>query len=1106
MDSVYERGIAVHCKKKGSSDVYVVKTLKRFALSLGFEKFHLQSDLEHSLADLAVKTAAETPGAMPRAIPEGSKGSNGRVERLHQSIQGMMRTLRLSILDDYGVQIPTAHPLTAWMMRHAAWLRERFQAGRRDGLTPYSRHRLRDYLGKVVPFGETVMWRQPGPVLFKLKGPWGFGIWLGRAQENDAHIVGTRHGCLTARAVRRLPPSDSERHDKQLLLAMQGSPGHMSGKADQVDVPIAATAAIEASASGAPAASSGGAPPATEAGSEGAQPVDAAGSAGAQPATEARLGEPEAVQTQEPVGTEERIELPPPPEDFTVEDFDAAPQTRPRGRPPKRVLPDPRGPDYTPLCSGCSGASYYHRPGCKFYQKKVKKTIPTDATELVTNPPVEVGQPAVGPTASSSTQQSPQADSSAGSSGTKRSAPENPENVEMETTEGTYGPSGDVVMALAVADEVFEIADTVETRVTDYWDEDGGEWLEPAKVHQGMKREGTLMNELDVAETVNRSSVPAGTRVWSGRWCHRKKADGVRSRYVIRQFKGEIDADAFSGTPGYEAARVLLAIASLTPLLDVITGDFSVAFLHTPLKEHGRVYVEPPRELEPDHSKVWYLKKALDGFKEASLRFQQFLFEILSLKLDFMQSVACPTLLYNKNSEVRIVVHVDDPLATGKNRETDLLFENLGKYLTVRVSPAMNSITSTIYLGCRYWRQGDTFVEAPAENYIKGIIEAAGVEDQQPVVSPGISESSKDEGESLAYVGAERRHTYRKVVGKAQFILPRRPDVMFALKELGRRLQEPREKDWRAMQRLARYLKGTANFALHLHVGEEKRYLATKGDSDWAGCHDTRRLTSCALVMWGNCLIHAHSRTQGAVTALSSPGAEYYGCVGAAAEALYVQHLIKDMGFETGIWLETDASSARAVALRQGLGKIRHLEVKYLWLQGKLVQKAFNIVKVKGTENAADLGIKHVETKILQRCCEELGLTSRPFLGGEANVVAALFARAMAVPQPSRFKVLRLLVTAATPASAKAHEDNLPSCVKEVAIGATLTRTDTWAGVLELRIDGIPILIITVILTVAITLVCVCWFQRRHPVFEPDGGHRTHTNKEQEKIRRSTGR
>ena len=60
-------------------------------------------------------------------------------------------------------------------------------------------------------------------------------------------------------------------------------------------------------------------------------------------------------------------------------------------------------------------------------------------------------------------------------------------------------------------------------------------------------------------------------------------------------------------------------------------------------------------------------------------------------------------------------------------------------------------------------------------------------------------------------------------------------------------------------------------------------------------------------------------------------------------------------------------------------------------------------------------------------------------------------------------------MTAATLASAKAHEDMSPSCIPEAAIGATLARTDTWTGVFELRIDGIPLLIITVILTVAIT-------------------------------------
>ena len=56
------------------------------------------------------------------------------------------------------------------------------------------------------------------------------------------------------------------------------------------------------------------------------------------------------------------------------------------------------------------------------------------------------------------------------------------------------------------------------------------------------------MRELDVAEVRRRDEVPEGVRVWSGRWCNRKKAGGVRSRYVVRQYRTEWSEDAFCGT------------------------------------------------------------------------------------------------------------------------------------------------------------------------------------------------------------------------------------------------------------------------------------------------------------------------------------------------------------------------------------------------------------------------------------------------------------------------------------------------------------------------------------------------------------------------------
>ena len=44
--------------------------------------------------------------------------------------------------------------------------------------------------------------------------------------------------------------------------------------------------------------------------------------------------------------------------------------------------------------------------------------------------------------------------------------------------------------------------------------------------------------------------------------------------------------------------------------------------------------------------------------------------------------------------------------------------------------------------------------------------------------------------------------------------------------------------------------------------------------------------------MWGGCPIHLHSRIQGEVAALSSPGAECIAYAGVGAEGRYVQQLI----------------------------------------------------------------------------------------------------------------------------------------------------------------------------------------------------------------------
>ena len=65
--------------------------------------------------------------------------------------------------------------------------------------------------------------------------------------------------------------------------------------------------------------------------------------------------------------------------------------------------------------------------------------------------------------------------------------------------------------------------------------------------------------------------------------------------------------------------------------------------------------------------------------------------------------------------------------------------------------------------------------------------------------------------------------------------------------------------------------------------------------------------------------------------------------------------------------LYADASAAPSIANRQGAGKMRHINVKSLWLQAKEVQQILKYRKIKGEENPSDGLTKHVRRELLDK-------------------------------------------------------------------------------------------------------------------------------------------
>ena len=77
-----------------------------------------------------------------------------------------------------------------------------------------------------------------------------------------------------------------------------------------------------------------------------------------------------------------------------------------------------------------------------------------------------------------------------------------------------------------------------------------------------------------------------------------------------------------------------------------------------------------------------------------------------------------------------------------------------------------------------------------------------------------------------------------------------------------------------------------------------------------------------------------------------------------ASVALGFWSMAADLGEDVRIRLYTDSVAALGIIGRRGLGKVRHLETGYLWLQDLVAKKKIGVAKVKGIENSADLGTK----------------------------------------------------------------------------------------------------------------------------------------------------
>ena len=213
---------------------------------------------------------------------------------------------------------------------------------------------------------------------------------------------------------------------------------------------------------------------------------------------------------------------------------------------------------------------------------------------------------------------------------------------------------------------------------------------------------------------------------------------------------------------------------------------------------------------------------------------------------------------------------------------------------------------------------------------------------------------------------------YRSVTMRAQYLSHDRADIAFATKECARWMHAPEDKHLTRLKRIGRYLIGKPRVIQVFKPQKVPTKITSKSDTDHAGCVSTRKSSSGTALFHGRNALKTISTTQ-ATLSLSSGESEYSGLVKATSAGLGMQSMAEDMGYKLELDVETDSNAAKGMASRRGIGKVRHLASRLLWIQQVVAERLCKIFKIPGKLNVADLLTKHLPAADIDKCMQLLG-------------------------------------------------------------------------------------------------------------------------------------
>ena len=463
-----------------------------------------------------------------------------------------------------------------------------------------------------------------------------------------------------------------------------------------------------------------------------------------------------------------------------------------------------------------------------------------------------------------------------------------------------------------------------------------------------------------------------------------------RSRLVAREFawrQPERDA-LFSPASSSIVSRLLPAM-----FLDMreqfnavmVSMDFKDAFLT--VKQQTPTIVNC--QLADGQVESFGLGRVLPGQRDGSLMWYKDLTAVLKDDLGMIEHGPYPCILKTQDNSCFVLIHVDDVLVVGRrNFVLDKMLKCLQKKYEVSTQVVEKPGDELSFLKRKMVLEHDG--RLLVQTHHKHVLQMCSVlglnKKLQSKKTPGHSDMEVDD--STEALSADLATSFRTCVGILLYLAPDLPHCQHVVRHLSTYSSAPTQKSLVVLKHLVGYLashddicislkwRGRASGLYHNYndVESGECVLEVFTDSDWASDRTTRRSVSCAIIMIGGCLLFSSSRTQKLVS-LSSAEAEVYACSSGCSDAILLARLLSGMcGRKAHIPLYTDSSGARGILQRQGVGRLRHLSCRILWLQNLINAGAVRRGATAGTKNPADIGAKRLASSRMRSLMNLLGM------------------------------------------------------------------------------------------------------------------------------------